>query len=180
MVKFESINIPDSAPARQPRNGHRSSSKTRIKQGFFAARRPPQFNRTPVTISGRLNRAGVDFVYMSERIEAIYENGVFRPIGDVALPEHLQVVLTVERKKSEPSSAQEIADVVARQKAAAARLDALLDYSKDKPDDDPAAIEAQQQAFAALEKELEQIPYNPESGTRGSIDHDKILYGDES
>jgi predicted DNA-binding antitoxin AbrB/MazE fold protein len=82
---------------------------------------------------------------MSERIEAIYENGVFRPIGDVALPDHLQVVLIVEPKKLEPRSAEEIAEIVARQKAAAARLDAILDYSKDKQIEDGLTSEQHDQ-----------------------------------
>ena len=33
---------------------------------------------------------------MDSRIEAIFENGVFRPLEDVALPEHVRVVLKIE------------------------------------------------------------------------------------
>jgi predicted DNA-binding antitoxin AbrB/MazE fold protein len=33
---------------------------------------------------------------MEGRIEAIFENGVFKPLGEVALPEHVRVVLKIE------------------------------------------------------------------------------------
>lgn len=39
---------------------------------------------------------------MSQTIHAVYENGVFRPIGRVDLPEHCQVEVEVRAVKPEP------------------------------------------------------------------------------
>jgi len=41
---------------------------------------------------------------MSEPIRAIYENGVFKPLEALYLPEHQQVRLTVEPAQSEPAA----------------------------------------------------------------------------
>ena len=82
---------------------------------------------------------------MNDRIEAIYENGVFRPLGEVSLPEHFRVVLRIEKRDIVETDAE----VVARQKRAAALLDARL----------------------------EQIPDNSPDDGFSSEDHDRILYG---
>ena len=37
---------------------------------------------------------------MDQRIEAIYENGVFKPLGEVSLPDHLHVVLRIENEQA--------------------------------------------------------------------------------
>ncbi len=39
---------------------------------------------------------------MSDSIRAIYENGVFKPLDALSLPEHKQVRLTVEADGREP------------------------------------------------------------------------------
>ena len=83
---------------------------------------------------------------MNDRIEAIYENGVFRPLGEVSLPDHLRVVLSIEKPGIRVA---DDAEVVARQKRAAALLDARL----------------------------EQIPDNSPDDGFSSEDHDRILYG---
>ncbi|HEY3788943.1 MAG TPA: antitoxin family protein [Urbifossiella sp.] len=69
---------------------------------------------------------------MNDRIEAIYENGVFKPLGEVSLPEHFRVVLRLE------SEAVQVDDpeVVARQKRAAALLDVKLEQIPDNSPDD--------------------------------------------
>lgn len=54
---------------------------------------------------------------MSEPIDAIYENGVFKPLTPPNLPEKSQVVLTVGVRPEEAN-----ADTVARQKAAWRKL----------------------------------------------------------
>jgi predicted DNA-binding antitoxin AbrB/MazE fold protein len=86
---------------------------------------------------------------MNDRIEAIYENGVFRPLGEVSLPEHFQVVLRIEKRDIRGA---DDAEVIARQKRAAALLDARL----------------------------EQIPDNSPDDGFSSEDHDRILYGGQS
>lgn len=86
---------------------------------------------------------------MNDRIEAIYEDGVFRPLGAVSLPDHFRVVLWIENGIEDEKS----------------------------PDDDPAVIAEQQRAIAQLNAELEQLVDNsPDDGFSGA-DHDRILYG---
>ncbi len=41
---------------------------------------------------------------MAESIRAIYENGVFKPLDHLSLPEHQQVQLTVESSPVEEST----------------------------------------------------------------------------
>ena len=50
---------------------------------------------------------------MLDRIEAIFENGVFKPLGEVALPDHVRVVLRIEDGAAD-SVAQEGASDIAR------------------------------------------------------------------
>ncbi len=46
---------------------------------------------------------------MSTQVEAIYENGVFRPLRPVALPEHRRVTLTVEEgEPADPGAADRV------------------------------------------------------------------------
>ena len=59
---------------------------------------------------------------MTQLIQAIYENGVFRPLDRVELPEHGRVALVVE---SLPPAGE--ADAVARQRSALAALRAEMD-----------------------------------------------------
>jgi predicted DNA-binding antitoxin AbrB/MazE fold protein len=69
---------------------------------------------------------------MDHRIEAIFENGVFKPLGQVALPDHLRVVLRIENGAASATDAE----TVARQKRAMASLDAELEQVPDKSPDD--------------------------------------------
>jgi predicted DNA-binding antitoxin AbrB/MazE fold protein len=85
---------------------------------------------------------------MDHRIEAIFENGVFKPLGQVALPDHLLVVLRIEN--DDASAAHAVAEAVTRQKRAMESLDA----------------------------ELEQVPDNSPDDGLSSVNHDRILYGD--
>ena len=61
---------------------------------------------------------------MDYRVEAIYEGGVFKPLAEVALPDHLHVTLRIERDKDAVGEAPE---AVARQKNAMESLDAELE-----------------------------------------------------
>ena len=66
---------------------------------------------------------------MDQRIEAIFENGVFKPLSEVALPDHLHVVLRIEN--GDVAAVEEEVEIVARQKRAAAALDAELEHVPD-------------------------------------------------
>lgn len=68
---------------------------------------------------------------MDNRIEAIYENGVFKPLGEVELPDHLRVVLTIE-----PDAHEADEEVLARQRRALAALDAEMAALPDNSPDD--------------------------------------------
>jgi predicted DNA-binding antitoxin AbrB/MazE fold protein len=61
---------------------------------------------------------------MLENIEAIFENGVFRPLAPVALPEHKRVSMSVELC---PDAVSAPSDAIERQRAALARLQAEMD-----------------------------------------------------
>jgi predicted DNA-binding antitoxin AbrB/MazE fold protein len=86
---------------------------------------------------------------MHENIEAIFENGVFRPLTPVALPEHKRVSMSVELCPDAESAVSAPSDAIERQRAALARLQAEMDVLP------PAA---------------------PADGL-GGADHDQILYG---
>jgi predicted DNA-binding antitoxin AbrB/MazE fold protein len=75
---------------------------------------------------------------MESRIEAIYENGVFRPLGAVVLPDRSRVVLKVENGAE---AADEEAAIVAIQKQAMAELDAELEHIPDNSPDDGFSAE---------------------------------------
>lgn len=68
------------------------------------------------------------------QIQAIFENGVFQPLGEVALPDHLCVVLRIEN--GDASTFNDETEAVARQKRAMAELDAELEALPDKSPDD--------------------------------------------
>jgi predicted DNA-binding antitoxin AbrB/MazE fold protein len=80
-------------------------------------------------------------------IQAIFENGVFRPLGEVALPDHLRVVLRIEN--GEAATFNDETEAAARRKRAMAELDA----------------------------ELERLPDESSDDGLSSADHDRILYG---
>lgn len=60
---------------------------------------------------------------MTQLIQAIYENGVFRPLEPVHVGEHAQVSLTVESAAETPTDAA----TLQRQREALARLRADMD-----------------------------------------------------
>jgi predicted DNA-binding antitoxin AbrB/MazE fold protein len=69
-----------------------------------------------------------------DHIEAVYENGVFRPLSQVALPNHQHVVLRIENGDS---ASDDVGDqIVARQKRAMEVLDAELEGIPDHSPDD--------------------------------------------
>ena len=75
---------------------------------------------------------------MGKRIEAIYEDGVFKPLGKVSLPDGARVVLWIECKENRNADDPE---VVAAQKRAMAELDAKLVQLPDKSPDDGLSSE---------------------------------------
>lgn len=88
---------------------------------------------------------------MSQLIQAIYEQGVFRPLEPVELAEHAQVSLVVSRGGTIEAggSGTDPVEVLQRQKA----------------------------ALANLRAEMNNLPPGaPEDGL-GGADHDLILYG---
>lgn len=87
---------------------------------------------------------------MSQFIQAIYENGVFRPLGPVELGERAEVSLIVatDPKGSAPSG--------------------------------DAALERQRAALAQLRAEMDLLPVMAPQDGLGGADHDAILYGADS
>ncbi len=45
---------------------------------------------------------------MSTHLEAVYENGIFRPLQPVSLPEHQRVTLTIEEGMEADSTADQV------------------------------------------------------------------------
>ena len=45
---------------------------------------------------------------MSTHLEAVYENGVFRPLQPVHLPEHRRVTVTIEETDSDPAAFDQV------------------------------------------------------------------------
>lgn len=86
---------------------------------------------------------------MLENIEAIFENGVFRPLAPVALPEHKRVSMSV---------------------AIHPDADSVLDAPTH-------AIELQRAALARLQTEMDALPSIAPADGLGGADHDQILYG---
>jgi predicted DNA-binding antitoxin AbrB/MazE fold protein len=74
---------------------------------------------------------------MGKSIEAIYENGVFRPLGDISLPEGARVVLWIEIL----DRSEDDADAIAQQKLALEQLNAELAGLPDNSHDDGLSSE---------------------------------------
>lgn len=89
---------------------------------------------------------------MTQFIDAIFEHGVFRPLGPVPFAEHEQVSLAVIRAvaAAENSTAAAESDEVARQR----------------------------QLLAELRTELDSLPQVAPRDGLGGADHDIILYGE--
>jgi predicted DNA-binding antitoxin AbrB/MazE fold protein len=91
---------------------------------------------------------------MSQFIQAIYEQGVFRPLEPVQLAEHAQVSLVVSPEGSEGSKDK----------------GNVKSHSLD-------ILQRQQASLAKLRAEMDSLPSGaPEDGL-GGADHDLILYG---
>jgi predicted DNA-binding antitoxin AbrB/MazE fold protein len=84
---------------------------------------------------------------MSEQIDAIYEQGVFRPLQPVHLSEHEQVSLIVS---------------------------GVNGASAETPRGD---IERQRDALANLRAKMDSLPSGAPQDGLGGADHDQILYG---
>lgn len=86
---------------------------------------------------------------MLENIEAIFENGVFRPLAPVALPEHKRVSMSIAISPDAENLSNAPSDV----------------------------IEAQRAALARLQAEMDALPLQAPADGLGGADHDRILYG---
>jgi len=86
---------------------------------------------------------------MLENIEAIFENGVFRPLSQVSLPEHRRVSMSVE----------------------------LCPDAEGAASTPPDGIEMQRAALARLQAEMDALPSMAPADGLGGADHDQILYG---
>jgi predicted DNA-binding antitoxin AbrB/MazE fold protein len=87
---------------------------------------------------------------MSQEFQAIYENGVLRPITPLNLPESAEVAGTLRETNG-----------IGREFA--------------KPD--TAALQRQQAALNAMFSEIDKLPQASSSDGLSGRDHDKILYG---
>jgi predicted DNA-binding antitoxin AbrB/MazE fold protein len=86
---------------------------------------------------------------MLENIEAIFENGVFRPLAPVALPEHKRVSMSV----------------------------AICPEAEGVPSAPTDVMERQRTALARLQTEMDALPVAAAADGLGGADHDQILYG---
>ena len=88
---------------------------------------------------------------MNHFIQAIYEQGVFRPLEPVDLAEHKHVSLVVTEAGT----------------------------AGDKPQfaNDDATIERQREALAQLRAKMDALPTRAPDDGLGGADHDLILYG---
>lgn len=88
---------------------------------------------------------------MAQRIEAIFENGVFRPLGPVELGEHVVVRLVVDapRAESEGSGNETSGALLSQQRA----------------------------ALGALREEMNALPLSSAADGFSGADHDRLLYG---
>lgn len=84
---------------------------------------------------------------MELQIQAIFENGVFKPLTEVTLEEHQRVMLKIENGNASDLSREN--ETVALQKRAMQELDA----------------------------EMDQLPDNSPDDGFSSEDHDRVLYG---
>lgn len=88
---------------------------------------------------------------MTYFVEAIYEDGVFRPLQPVQLPEHKQVSLVItDAGRPANGSTAATSDVDVRR---------------------------QREALAALRTKIDALPSCAPDDGLGGADHDRILYG---
>ncbi len=88
---------------------------------------------------------------MNIDINAVYENGVLKPLEPVALPEHQQVQVSIR-----------------------------VSSGGHEPEVEAAVLERQNRALAELLKELAKFPLPPRTDNFSSSDHDAVLYGPAS
>jgi predicted DNA-binding antitoxin AbrB/MazE fold protein len=91
---------------------------------------------------------------MSQQIDAIYDNGMLRPLAPLALPDQTRVKLTVETEQPtaphvQTDAQKAEAEVLAKQKA----------------------------ALEELRREIEQIPQHHNNDGWSVRQHDELLYG---
>jgi len=85
---------------------------------------------------------------MNISVAAIYEDGVFKPLGPIALREHQRVQVTIQATDA-PQSA----------------------------DADPAVLERQQRAINEMMAEFRALPPPTAQDEFSGADHDEALYG---
>lgn len=126
---------------------------------------------------------------MSEFYDAIYEDGVFKPVAPLSLPEHtpVRVEVAAPADSSAGSSTgppEEDAETLAKRKESLQQLWAELDRfqpPKESYEVDAACLEERQAAWKNLLKDLRADPkaLGPNDGW-SAIDHDDLLYGQKS
>ena len=88
---------------------------------------------------------------MNHDVDAIYDNGVFRPLAPVVIPDGARVHLRV----NESSDADETPTSTI----------------------DSATLQRQREALAKLRAEMDALPSEAPRDGLGGRDHDQILYG---
>ena len=88
---------------------------------------------------------------MAQHVEAIFEGGVFRPLGPVELGEHVVVRLVIDAPRAE----------------------------SEVPDSETSGTLLSQQsaALAVLREEMNSLPLNSAAEGFSGADHDRLLYG---
>jgi predicted DNA-binding antitoxin AbrB/MazE fold protein len=89
---------------------------------------------------------------MSQDIDAIYENGAFRPLQPLEIPDGMRVQLHFVAGSS------------------------VLGVSQG---DNPEAIARQREALAQLRAKMDALPAGASVDGLGGADHDQILYGQQ-
>jgi predicted DNA-binding antitoxin AbrB/MazE fold protein len=89
---------------------------------------------------------------MSEPFQAIYENGLLRPLGPLALEERQVVTVVIQPAGDQPAQPESSEDVIARQQA----------------------------GWMAFFEEMERLPPGePPSQRPGDLDEDALIYEDD-
>lgn len=91
---------------------------------------------------------------MSQQIDAIYDNGLFRPLEPLALPDQSRVKLTVDAEDT-PT---------------------LQDQTDSRPSDAEVLVK-QKAALEEMRRRIEQIPQHRNNDGWSVRQHDELLYG---
>jgi predicted DNA-binding antitoxin AbrB/MazE fold protein len=89
---------------------------------------------------------------MSYQVDAIFDNGVLRPLVPLSLPDKAQVRLTVDVA---PSPQQQSTELSA---------------------DEAATVAKQKAALAKLRAEVDKLPQHRNNDGWSVVDHDRLLY----